>query len=137
MLLMYMPVVFMQVFLIVKEKETNAKESMRMMGMKDFAYWGSWFFSYSLINTISVSLATGILAINVVQYSKIGYIWLFLWLYGEAIFGLVVTLQALFRSGSFSGIISTIVYFGGSLIQFAVSADTTSTLARAFASILP
>jgi ATP-binding cassette subfamily A (ABC1) protein 5 len=36
---------------IVAEKENKVKESMRMMGLRDTAYWLSWFSYYTLLNT--------------------------------------------------------------------------------------
>lgn len=42
-IVMYIPPVYRTVYRIVAEKENRAKESMRMMGLKDFPYWASWF----------------------------------------------------------------------------------------------
>jgi len=42
MILMYVPLIYRTVYRLVYEKVTRAKESMRMMGLGDFAYWSSW-----------------------------------------------------------------------------------------------
>jgi hypothetical protein len=84
------------VFFIVKEKEQRVKESMRMMGMSDLPYWMSWFAYYTILNTFTSILATLTLSINVFTYSNYVYIFLTIWLYGEAIFGEIVMIQALF-----------------------------------------
>ena len=84
---MYILPVFTTVSLIVKEKESRAKESMRMMGMTDFPYWFSWFFYYSILNTIYSLIGWSVLCINVIGSSNPWYILLFIWLYGEAVFG--------------------------------------------------
>ena len=47
---MYIPPVYNTVFLIVREKESRAKESMRMMGMSDVSYWLSWVIYWTAIN---------------------------------------------------------------------------------------
>jgi len=69
-------------FKIVREKETRAKETMRIMGMTDLPYWMSWFVFYSVINTVVSTLCWSILLRQVINYSQSFYIWLFFWLYG-------------------------------------------------------
>jgi cellulose synthase/poly-beta-1,6-N-acetylglucosamine synthase-like glycosyltransferase len=70
------------VYRIVFEKVTRAKESMRMMGMGDFAYWFSWFSYYTVVNTILTTLVWICLMINVLNRKSAGFIWLFIWMYG-------------------------------------------------------
>ena len=83
----YIPLVYNIVFRIVKEKESGVKETMRMMGMIDAPYWISWWLHFTIINTL-VSLASwGMLMLNVNNYSNPVYLFLFFWMYGEAIFG--------------------------------------------------
>lgn len=66
-LLCYIPVVYRTVYRIVFEKSSKAKETMRIMGMSDIPYWGSWFVIYTLSNTLITSLITVTLLINVVK----------------------------------------------------------------------
>ena len=113
MLLMYIPPVYNTVFLIVREKESRTKESMRMMGMSDWPYWLSWFVYYSCINTALTAISWFIIQFNVIGSSNKFLIWLFMWLYGEAIFGQVVFLQSWFSTSKYSGIVASLVYFGG------------------------
>ena len=56
-------------FKITREKESRAKETMRIMGMTDLPYWLSWFLFYTLINTAVTTLAWGALMYNVITYS--------------------------------------------------------------------
>ena len=65
LLLMYIPLLYRTVYRMVEEKATRAKESMRMMGMSDWAYWLSWLYYYSVVNTILTTLAYAVLMINV------------------------------------------------------------------------
>lgn len=81
-LLAYVPMVYNTVFKIVVEKEMRAKETMRIMGMTDLPYWLSWFIFYTIVNTVVTTLSWGILMINVINYSRPFYIWIFFWLYG-------------------------------------------------------
>lgn len=125
------------VFRLVKEKESGAKESMRMMGMTDAPYWLSWFVHYTAINTVVSLCAWGVLLINTIQYSSKGYLLLFFWLYGEAVFGQIVFLQSFFSQSKFAGIVATIVYFGGGLVNKFLSSADLSRTKKILASIIP
>lgn len=91
-LLIYIPPVYNMVFMLVKEKESRIKESMRMMGMSDVPYWMSWFVYYTIINTGLCTMAWFILIFSVIGNSNVFLIWLLIWLYGEAVFGQIVFL---------------------------------------------
>jgi hypothetical protein len=49
-LVMYIPPLYRTVYRIVQEKETRVKESMKIMGLGDRAYWASWFAYYTVVN---------------------------------------------------------------------------------------
>jgi len=82
MLFMYILPVFFIVSLIVKEKESKARESMRMMGMTDSPYWLSWFAYYTILNTLLSLIAWAVLCINVIGFSNPIFVLLWIWLYG-------------------------------------------------------
>jgi hypothetical protein len=63
---------------------------MKIMGLTDTPYWLSWFAFYSVQNLIIATLAWATLSINCIKYSVKGEIWLFMWLYGQAIFGQIL-----------------------------------------------
>ena len=90
LLLAYIPPVYNMTFKIVREKESRAKETMRIMGMTDLPYWLSWLVFYTVINTIVSTLAWVCLLPAVINYSQPFYIWIFFWLYGEAVFGQII-----------------------------------------------
>jgi ATP-binding cassette subfamily A (ABC1) protein 3 len=66
MQLIYILPVYRMLQRIVSEKESRARESMKMMGLGDMAYWLSWFTYYMVIVTVISTLSTIILAINVI-----------------------------------------------------------------------
>ena len=136
-LLAYIPPVYNMTFRIVREKETRAKETMRIMGMADFPYWMSWFIFYTVINTVVSTLCWGILLTKVINYSQSGYIWLFFWLYGEAVFGQIIFLQSMFTGSKYAGIVSTIIYFCGVLVDKVIGGDDVSRMSKLLASLLP
>jgi len=81
LLLIFIPPVYNTVFLMVKEKESRIKESMRMMGMLDSAYWLSWYVYYTCVSSSIVFLSWLILLINVIEYSNSFLILVFMLLY--------------------------------------------------------
>ena len=124
-------------FLLSKEKESGSKESMRMMGMNDSPYWLSWWVHFTILNTVVSIAIWAMLCINIISFSSKGYMLVFFWLYGEAIFGQILFLQAFFTSSKFAGIIATIIYFGASLLnQFLGDGDVSRT-AKVMASLIP
>ena len=126
LLIIYIPSVYNMTFKIVREKETRAKETMRIMGMTDLPYWLSWFVFYTTINTVVTTLAWGVLMTNVINYSTPFYVWIFFWLYGEAVFGQIIFLQSMFTGSKYAGIVATVVYFCGVLCNTLVNDDDTT-----------
>ena len=90
LLLIFIPPVYNTVFMIVREKETRMKESMRMMGMRDVAYWLSWWAYYSCVTTVICLLSWGILMINVIENSDAGIVLLYFIFYAQAIFAEII-----------------------------------------------
>ena len=137
LVVIYIVPLYNNVFLIVKEKESRTRESMRMMGMTDFPYWLSWFVHFTIINTILSTVAWAILCINVITYSDKFLILAFFWLYGESIFGIILFLQTLFGRAKYSGYASTLIYFAGYLAFIAVQEDTAPEMTNTVLSIIP
>jgi ABC-2 family transporter protein len=61
--------VYNMVFLLVKEKESKTRETMKIMGLSELPYWGSWFAYYTIVNTAISFIAWCILIINVIVIS--------------------------------------------------------------------
>ena len=136
-LLIFIPPVYNTVFMVVKEKESRIKESMRMMGMKDSAYWLSWYCYYSVVSFIIVLNAWLVLMINVVQNSNPLLVFLYLLFYAQAIFAQIIFLSSLFEQSKYAGIVGTLIYFGMNLIGIPVQSATASAGSKIFFSIFP
>ena len=136
-ILSFIPPVYNMVSLLVREKETRIKESMRMMGMGSLAYWLSWYFYYTIISTVIVLLAWGVLMINCIVYSSPFLVFFFLFLYAQSVLGQIVLLQSLFERSKFSGIIGSLIYFGCSLIGIPVQTPDSTELYKTMLSIFP
>ena len=76
------------IYKLVKEKETRAKEGMKNMGLNEFTYFLSYFIIYFIINIIYAICNTFILAEAMTYIEKIYLFFLFL-LFGLVIYALV------------------------------------------------
>jgi ATP-binding cassette subfamily A (ABC1) protein 3 len=115
--LMYIPFLYRAIARIVGEKSSRARESMRMMGMSEASYWGSWIIYWTAINTTIAVLCTLIFIINVFQAEHGFAVFLFFWMFGQSLFGLLVIGQALFSNPKNAGATMSAIYFCTSLIQ--------------------
>lgn len=136
MLLMYILPVYRLISSIVSEKETKARESMRMMGLKDFPYWLSWFTYYFIVVTIISIICVIILSFNVFVYTNKGILFLFFWIYGLSLFGLAMFIQAFFSRARIAAITGTLLYFGTSFVNQAVADKNVASGGKNLASLL-
>lgn len=94
--IMYIPPIFRTTYRIVSEKESRVKESMRMMGLKDMPYWLSWLTYYSLLNLAMTSIVTVILYTKVMSKTSAWILFLYIWLFGQSLFGMILVTQSIF-----------------------------------------
>ena len=137
LLLIFIPPVYNTVFLIVREKESRIKESMRMMGMNDTSYWLSWYMYYTCVTTVIVLLAWLVLLINVIVYSNSFLILVFMLLYAQSIFPQILFISMLFESSKFSNIVGALIYFAFSLLNIPVANATASSTLKILLSLFP
>mmetsp|Transcript_63287 Transcript_63287/g.87401 ORF Transcript_63287/g.87401 Transcript_63287/m.87401 type:complete len:228 (+) Transcript_63287:625-1308(+) len=95
-LCMWIPVVFRLSYRITNEKETRARESMKMMGLTDLSYWASWLCYHFIIVTIISFLCTIAIHLNVFKHTSPFVTFWYFWLYGMSIFGNVMILLPFF-----------------------------------------
>ena len=126
-LLVYIVPVYRMISRIVEEKERKSRESMRMMGLTDFSYWCSWFTYYIIVVIIISILCTIIVSINVIRYTNRFIIFLYFFVYGSSLFGLIIFLQSFFYTARSAAITGTLFYFASSFISSAVSDKDVSS----------
>jgi hypothetical protein len=86
MLLVFILPVYRLISNMVSEKESKARESMKIMGLKDLSYWMSWFVYHFIRVTIISALSTLILSFNVVTKTNAFITFLFFWIFGLSLF---------------------------------------------------
>jgi len=80
-------------------------------------YWLSWFSYYTILNTVTALLATITLSVNLFENSNMNYVFLMIWLFGEAVFGEIVLIQSLLTKSKYAGIIAAVIYFALSFVN--------------------
>ena len=135
--IMYIPPIFRTTYRIVAEKECKVKESMRMMGLRDMPYWLSWYTYYTIVNTIMVTICWVILYTKVLSKTDGWIIFMMIWLYGQSLFGIMLTAQAMFTRARAAAIVTSIVYLGSSAFNYFVTDPDTPKSNRLWASLSP
>lgn len=134
---MYVPPLYRTSYRIVAEKESKVKESMRMMGLKDFPYWASWFTYFTIVNTV-ISLVTWSMLVTAIMPKTSGWIsFLIIWLFGQSLFGILIITQSLFVKARAAAITTSLVYFGTAMVGYFVEDADVPLNARLWASMSP
>ena len=97
------------IFKLVKEKESRAKEGMKIMGLSELLYFFSYFLIYFIINIIYAICNTFIIK-KVLTYIEEIYLFFFLLLFGLVIFSLVYFFQSFLEKTRIAIIISLLIY---------------------------
>jgi hypothetical protein len=116
-MLMYIPMVYRTTYRIVQEKELRVREIMRMMGMSDASYWASWVLYHTMISTAISCIAYLLAGYGIFSFSDPTLIWAVFWLYGQAIFGLILFIQSFFQQARTAAVTAIIFYLGCSAVE--------------------
>lgn len=94
---------------IVEEKESKTKETMKIMGLKDWALVLSWVITYSIVFTIiSVSIAL-VLSSTVLQRSSFSVICVYIVLFGWSCITFAFLVSVFFSKAKLAGILAPIL----------------------------
>ncbi|XP_053381131.1 cholesterol transporter ABCA5-like [Mercenaria mercenaria] len=115
---------------LVAEKEKKIKEGMKMMGLRDAAFWLSWGFVYSVI-IIVVTLVVIAIAYEFKFFTNSNMLLFFLMLvlYGLSIIGVSFSLTPFFSKAQVAGGVASVSSMLISLLYLIVSLTRTYTSA--------
>ena len=99
----------LNVYKLIKEKESRAKEIMKMMGLDELSYFFSYFIIYFVINLIQ-ALLNALITKYVLNYIEYAYLFILFFLYGLVIFSLVFFFQSFLEKANISIVFSLLVY---------------------------
>ena len=108
-IVMFLPSIYRTTYRITKEKEMRTKESMYMMGLKPMPYWLSWFVYYLIMTTALVLCSWAFMAL-IFSHTSMFVLFLIFYTYGISLFGMIMTVQALFSSARVAAIVASTFY---------------------------
>ena len=106
----YMANLCLYVYRMVSEKESRAKEGMKIMGLGEGIYFLSYFLQYFIIN-IFVSIINTIIVNYIFKTIPFYYIYLLFFLWGMNVFALAFFCQSFLDSTKIALILSLLIYF--------------------------
>lgn len=126
---MVFPLYFMFTFLLplfymtsklAEEKESRAREGMKMMGLSDSTYFLSWFIFHVFVIVIQSAEVAIMTSFNVFPSSNPFLIFLFCVLYGLCIFSFVLCVVALIPSQGAASTAGTLLWVISFFLFFAI-----------------
>ena len=124
------------IFKLVKEKETRAKEGMKIMGMTEGIYFLSYFLRFFIFN-IFYSIINSLISTLVFKHFKFIYIFLFFWLFGMNIFSLIYFFQSFMDKTRLAMLVSILCYFLMYFFSAAIQFDNVKKWIKILFSIFP
>ncbi len=138
MFMMQSPVLYMTCYRVVSERDTRIRETMRIMGLSDLAYWASWLLYYTIVQVIIATVCLVIITYGgVLVHSSKTIIWLIFYAYGLKNFAWIVFVQAFFTNPKNAAIFASLMPAFGGLINSGVSSDLFPKFAVRLASLVP
>ena len=97
------------IYRVVKEKETKSKEGMKIMGLTELIYFLSNFIIYFVKNLFYAGFITLVLSFALKKFGKL-YIFVVYFLYGLVIFSLIFFFQSFLERTRIAIIVSLLIY---------------------------
>ena len=136
MVIAYMCPLILYVYRMVGEKETRAKEGMKIMGMGEGTYFFSYLVQYFVINIIYTLVNAGLC--NII-FTYVPYIYLvgMFFLFGLNVFALVFFFQSFMDKTRVALILSLLIYFVMFFLALAVFDEHVAKSIKMLVSIFP
>lgn len=121
---------------IASEKESKAREGMKMMGLNDSTYFLSWLILFGLIALITSSLIT-VCAIKIFENVNMFIFFAFCMLYSLTLYGWAFTIVAFLPTKRSSGIAATLFHIISYYLCFLIADPSTPSSVQYGMSIFP
>jgi hypothetical protein len=113
--------------MLSSEKESKAREGMKMMGLKDSSYFLSWFILFSVISAITSIIATIVSSRGILTNVRPIMFFLFSQLYSVTLFGEAFFIVAFMPTKRSSGISVSLFHLISFFISRVLSDSSTSS----------
>eukprot|EP01022_Parablepharisma_sp_SALTPOND_P014471 TRINITY_DN1967_c0_g1_i1.p1 TRINITY_DN1967_c0_g1~~TRINITY_DN1967_c0_g1_i1.p1 ORF type:complete len:1683 (-),score=190.16 TRINITY_DN1967_c0_g1_i1:3454-8502(-) len=137
LILCYLAPIFRIMSMLVQDKELKTREGMKMMGLKDSAYWLSFLVYYFVIFVILSVLLASISVGFVFRHSNWFITFLFYLLYGLSVFSFGFFLSTFFNKARAASVTGTMLYFASYLVVTLVKDPTMNEGSKNVSSLLP
>jgi hypothetical protein len=140
------PFFFMFTFLIplfylvsklAEEKESKSREGMKMMGLKDSAYFLSWFAFFFIIILFMSLVILGMLSINVFSNSNGFLVFMLALLYGMSLFGFAIIIVSFMPTVRSSATTASLLHIVTYFLVFAVKSEDFPVAGKIVVCIFP
>ncbi|GBG25686.1 ATP-binding cassette sub-family A member 1 [Hondaea fermentalgiana] len=121
---------------IVHEKETRAREGMRMMGLQYSALYWSWFITYGAIFFVISAAITGIAQAHLFSSSDPVLVFAYFFVFCLSIIAYCFMVSVLFNRAKTASTAGVVLFFVGFFPFFGVNSRNATASAKAFASLL-
>ena len=99
------------------ERETQLKETMRIMGLSNSLHWSAWFTTCFIVLMIAYTLVTIFLKFKIIggqailEHSNLFLIWIFFLFYSMAVITFCFLMSVIFQKATTAGNVGTILFF--------------------------
>ena len=121
---------------MVGDKESKAKEGMKIMGLSESIYFLSYFLQY-LICIFVQSLINSFLMLGIFKYTPFYFMFLTLFLWGMSVFGLIYFFQSFIDRTRVALILSILLYFIMYFLSMVVNDASVKKIFKIIMSIFP
>ena len=132
----YMCPLCLYIYRMVEEKESRAKEGMKIMGLSEGTYFMSYFLQY-LVISIVVSLINTIILKLIFTKIPFYFLYIMLFLWAMNIFALAFCFQSFIESTKYALILSLLLYFIMYFLSMACIKETAAKSVKIGLSFFP
>ena len=133
----YLLPLYYMVTKLAEEKESKAREGMKMMGLRDLSYYAAWAVSLAYIVALMTGSLVGTLALQTLKQSDLGLVFGMCFLYGMNLFGVSFAITAWMPSKKSSATAASLLHLMSYYPAFAYSGYSTNALTKHVAALIP
>ena len=133
----YLLPLYYMVTKLAEEKESKAREGMKMMGLRDLSYYAAWAVSLAYIVALMTGCLVGTLSLQTLKQSDLGLVFGMCFLYGMNLFGVSFAITAWMPSKKSSATAASLLHLMSYYPAFAYSGYSTNALTKHVAALIP
>ena len=122
---------------LAEEKESKAREAMKMMGLRDHSYYVAWAMVLAFLVGIMSVLIVGTLSLQTLKQSDLGLVFGMCFLYGMNLYGVSFAITAWLPSKKSSATAASLIHLLSYYIAFAYSGYTASATTKQIVALVP